>query len=646
MSGMIENQFRNQLRTVAIAWVATVMTSSVVAAHAAEVEFTATVDRTSIADDETVSLKLNIQSESGVTLEKHQVSAPDFDLVNEYTSNYVESYYINGNFGTRTKQTITQVLRPKRQGTFTIGGIQARVGGKFYSAPSIQIEVGSGGGGTPPPPGYGGGGSGLRGASKQARTSAFFIRAEIDKQKVYKGEQIVVSYYLYQRARTFNIQVDKYPVLNGFLREDLEMPIIQQRLDPEPTVLDGVSYQRALLVRYAAYPLKEGKLPIDSMTVKANYYGPPTGDEEDPLSQFFQQIAPRAAVSKSDILNVEVLPLPKEGRPANYSGGVGQFNISAVADKGELRANETVTLSVKVEGRGNLSAIAEPGLNLPEGVEVYETKTQSKGGHAGLGERVFDYLLIPRKPGPLTLPPIEMSFFDPAKREYVVQKTEPIQLNVLEGEGGGDTPPSRANPLGQQKSNTSPAAKVPQLQPLKEGQSHSSAAIWRQIRRFTPWIYGVGSLLILLIASAMGIDIYRRRRLSSQTDNPLHRIKSRGKDWQKLHESAAQAKGSMSFKQVIDTYELLSGIIHDDLDAVFAIGSRGLSRNELEEVLVRTKGIDADLWAKISELLEFSETVRYASAAGAVSEAKARDELVNWVTEGKAIENQLLRIAK
>ena len=59
------------------------------------------------------------------------------------------------------------------------------------------------------------------------------MRAELSKDTLYKGEQLVVSYYLYTRARIFNISVDKYPILTGFLREDLNLPILSQRLTPE-----------------------------------------------------------------------------------------------------------------------------------------------------------------------------------------------------------------------------------------------------------------------------------------------------------------------------------------------------------------------------------------------------------------------------
>ena len=175
-------------------------------------------------------------------------------------------------------------------------------------------------------------GCGARARSSRLRRSGFAPRS--DKTKAYKGEQIIVSYYLYRRVRVFNIQVDKFPILNGFLREDLEMPVLGQRLDTERVVLDGVPYERSLLMRYAAYPLQEGKLQIDSTSLKYAYYpGSESTDDEDPFMGFFRQMQPQQGQERSEQVPIEVLPLPEEGKPNSFTGGVGDFSLVAAVDK-------------------------------------------------------------------------------------------------------------------------------------------------------------------------------------------------------------------------------------------------------------------------------------------------------------------------
>ena len=173
---------------------------------------------------------------------------PGFELLNQYNAVQTESFYdeSTGRIGMHNSFEVNKVLKPLRTGTFKITNIQVRVDGQVYHAGDMTIQVGSGGGGTPPPPSYGSGGVGLRGASKRSTMPSVFARAEVDKSKAYKGEQIVVSYYIYQRVRAFNIEITKFPTLNGFLREELEMPYLARKLDMEQVVFDGVAYVRAL----------------------------------------------------------------------------------------------------------------------------------------------------------------------------------------------------------------------------------------------------------------------------------------------------------------------------------------------------------------------------------------------------------------
>ena len=549
----------------------------------------------------------------------------------------------------RNNQQFTKVLKPLKTGDFKIDRMSVHVGKKVYTAEPIEIHVGAGGAGTPPPRGYGSGGVGLRGSGKVVKGSPFFVRAEVDRQKVYKGEQIIVSYYLYMRSRTMNIEVVKYPVLGGFLREDLDMPVLQQRLDPESVVLDGVAYQRALLLRYAAYPLKEGKLPIDQMTLKANYYTTHGGNnaDEDPFSQFFQQMVPRQAVVTSDPLTIDVSAVPADDKPVGYSGGVGDFKISASVDKYEVKAGEPVTVTLKVEGKGNLAAVEEPKFQLPQGVELYDSKGQTKNGHGGVGEKDFEFLLIPRAPGKLVVPPIEMSFFDPIKRAYVTRTSEPFTVNVLEGAPGSNVALAPKSPGVVSQSSSPATPSVQDIRGPKMMPNSGDAGAGFSIRRnVLYWIYSAALILFCIGGVSILIDQMRRKkRIDPGTERRAKREKN-VKEWQRLRQNARLAQKEMAFQDVVATYERLSGLIYDALDGAFALGARGLARGELREILVENNRMPDQLWQRTSELLEFAETVRYASSVGAVSEITVRTDLEKWVKEGQTLENDFLKLYK
>ena len=616
---------------------------------AAGLEFTVQVDRNQITLDESVSLKFSIRTEGNMATGEPQYSAPDFELLNQYSGVFVESFYENGTFGMRNNRTITKVLKPLKNGVLNITGLQVQIGGKTYTAPPIQVAVGAGGAGTPPPKGYGSSGIGLRGTGKKANGQKFFLRAEIDKDKIFKGEQVIVSYFLYRRVKVFNVQVDKFPVLSGFLREDLELPVLGQVLSTDRVILEGMAYERSLLARYAAYPLKDGKLPIDSMSIKSNYYGgaglsddTDGADPNDPFMNFFQQMAPRTGTSTSPQITVEVEPLPEVGRPVSFTGGVGDFTVASAVDKYDVHANEPVTLTVKVEGKGNLAAIGEPKGQWPSSVELYDSKGRVNAGRGGTGEKIFEFLLIPRVPGKLTLPSLEFSFFSPTERKYVTRTTEPIDINVGEPVAGGQryVPAATGQPQGgsQPKSPTVTQDVHDLLAPEQPTVSGFHGKPWWR------WLYWLSIFGFCFFGSTVLYDQVQRRRLQSR-EMAEARAKVESKSWQQLRRRARAAKSGAAWNEVVQSYELLAGAVFDALDRKYRIGSRSFSRQELGHILVEDRGFDSAIWQRISNLLEFAEVVRFAISAGAVSEETARLQLERWVNEGSELDQAITKLA-
>lgn len=607
-------------------------------AYASDAKFTAEVDRTQIGMDESVSLKFSVQADGSVSTTPPSYNAPDFEEINSYESSFVESYYdsTSGRISMRNNQSLTKVLRPLKAGTLRISQIQISIDGQRKKAPDVEIQVGSSGSGTPPPRNYGGGGVGLRGATKRPISNTVFVRAEVDKDKVYKGQQIVVSYYLYRRVRVLNAQVDKFPMLNGFLREEMEMPVMQPRLEVQPVVLDGVPYQRSLLARYAAFPLQEGQLKIDPMGLKYTYYaGGGMDDGEDPFLQFFRQMSPREGSTASEPINIEVMPLPAEGKPASFSGAVGDFSIVAAVDKTEVRANEAVTLTVKIEGRGNVAAIGQPKANWPQNVELYDSKGSAKASKAGVGEKDFEILLIPRVPGELTLPGLEFSYFDPTKKQYTTRSTDPIRIHVLDAAPGSSAPrPLNPSVSGSTSTGTVPTEAPDNSKALRELKAPISSEtplgglpIWR-------WMYVFAVGAVGLFAAWVGFDLFRKLRTQGR-ESAAARAKAKLKSWDRLLSDASRA-GVLPWAEVLQAYESLSDNVLDSIENIYKIGARSLPRSEIKRILVDERGLNPSHWEPVGRLLEFNEMIRFAGSASASLETRARSELSNWVNSAKS----------
>jgi hypothetical protein len=602
------------------------------------VQFSAQVDQGKISLDETVSLSLIVKSDSSVRLGEPQFNAHGLQVVHEFSSVSISSQYDSnsGHFTTVNQHQITKVLRPDKVGTFKITGIQLNVGGKVYPAPDITVQVVPGGGkGTsqaPRAPGHGMNSNGRRVQGEQ-----FMVRAEIDKDTAYKGEQVIVSYYLYHQMKVFNIQVSKFPILSKFLREDLEIPVMGQRLESEPVMLKGVPYERALLARYAAYPLQEGKLDIDSMAIKFNYYSTPKNDpfddEENPFFGFFPQLAPKATGGKSDMLSLKVNNLPEAGKPASFTGGVGNFNVTSAIDKYEVHMNDPLTLTVKIEGQGNVATMSEPKTQWPDQIELYESKGRSLTAKGGVGEKVFEYLLIPRASGTFTLPRLEYGFFDPIKKEYYTKSIEPIQVTVLDPRPGSAPAPVQPNPGAPKAEPTHATEKAPQLKSLKPPLARDSRLIsWQPAWRLLYWAF---SLALAFLVGIIGLDVVKGRK----NRNRLKSVSSQ-KKWESLHQVAQESQGA-AWQSVTQAYDLMTNLVLEEFESTFQISAKSVSREQLRQWLVEEKGMPASTWERSAKLFEFADLVRFASSVGGVSESSARGELQRWVNEAEAIVQSL-----
>ena len=602
-----------------------------------ESPFQVSVDRGEIGQDESVSLTMRLNLSTGVQATAPTFSAPDFIVVNQFDGTSMDTVYDSSSrsFKTTIRQSFTRMLRPRRTGKLKISNIRATVNGQVYASNDVTIEVTAGGAATAPPQNYGSQG-GLRGAVRRTSGPDVLLRAEVNKDKVYKGEQIIVTYYLYRRVRVGQLEVSKFPELKGFLREEIELPVMNQRLEYERVMLNGSPYDRSVLVRYAAYPLQEGKLRIDPMSVKYIYYPSNGGmdDGEDPFFGFFSQMTPRTGVGRNEPAQIEVMPLPDAGRPANFTGAVGKFNVIATVDRTETKVDEPITLVMKIEGRGNLAAIGEPKVKWPEGIEFYESRGQVKGKQ-GVGEKIFEIVLIPRRPGPFVLPGVPVGFFDPETKAYRVASSEPIPINVQPGAGGGRTDSTNnvenRPVLPRVASATSqPTADIRGLQDAVKGQLGGEGIL--------AWVYRGALTVAALLLLALALDGLRRLARNKITSSPAAegRLKRKTlKDLEKLR-SLAKKSASLSSQELVSAYEGLSGLLFDALDRHFQVGARALPRSELSQRLVDTGRLKPEVWKQFERVLEYGETLRYASGSGVVSEDRAKKDLAGWVNETEA----------
>lgn len=279
---------------------------------------------------------------------------------------------------------------------------------------------------------FGGGAMGFQAVPPFNEKDAFVVVAEVDKTDAYKGEQITASWYLYTKAGVREIDTLKYPDLKGFWKEDIELATL---LNFQPAQLNGQDYNKALLASYALFPIEEGKATIDGYKAKVTV-----------VSGMGKGIT---SAKTSQVIPILVKPLPEAGKPANFSGAVGEYTLQAKVDSTSVVAHQPFSLHVHVEGRGNAKQFELPNPQLPNSVEIYDIKKDSQFFKNGTSLKDFEILLIPRQEGVITIPPIMTSVFNPRTQKYEELSTPEFKLTVLPGTGQQGLQSSRLQKSGE-----------------------------------------------------------------------------------------------------------------------------------------------------------------------------------------------------
>jgi len=349
--------------------------------------------------------------------------------------------YINGRGS--ASQSFTYLLLPKQEGKITIGSASIEFNGRSFRTNPVTIEV------------IKGKGSNNKGGNNNQQASGInqkdisdnvFIRTIVDKRKVYKGEQIVVTYKLYTRLPiASNMEVAKLPAYQDFWAEELQMPTQLQGSDEQ---YNSKVYRTAILKRAYLFPNKSGELKIEpiellipvQMTVKKKA---PSNRRDSWTDHFFDDFFSETQIvnykATSNIEKITVLPLPSESMPKSFAGAVGQFNLQASIDNKPIHKGEPFSIKLTISGAGNLKLISVPELNLPEGIVKYDPKIDEKTipGNVYSGTKTIEYILVPQVEGKRIIPSIEFSYFDPSVKKYITRSTQDFNINILEGTGSG-----------------------------------------------------------------------------------------------------------------------------------------------------------------------------------------------------------------
>ena len=410
--------------------------------QAQEVEVKADVSATSITLNENIRLTVSVSAPTTKIEPPQMPSMPNFNIYSAGQSSQVS--WINGK--SSAMMQYNYILTPRFAGKTTIEPFTVSVAGQNYLTEPIEIEVERQTPSAPrtqaqaqaqaqnrmqaaPPNIQQMSQETIRelennGYNPNAKLPSFFMTAQTNTKKAYINEQVNLKIRFYNSQNVLGQPIYTPPQLRDLSSQD-----IAQRDGFEQFGNRRYHYTE---IETALFGLVSGVAEIGSAAVTY------TSSEGffDAFDVFFRGAnGGETRKVESDLLFVDILPLPTD-KPQSFYGAVGtNYTISSKLDLKEVPAGEPITLSVTVKGVGNLAAIKDiPVPDLGSSFRIYETSADLKNkiSHGKVtGTKVYKTVIVPRASGHFTIPEIEFSYFDTESKTYKTIKAGALELNVL-----------------------------------------------------------------------------------------------------------------------------------------------------------------------------------------------------------------------
>ena len=588
--------------------------------HLSAQTFSAFVSQRSVQMGETFQVSFKLENAQGAGLEY-----PSFDnfqvLGGPNTSTSMQ--FING----KMSQSVTYsfYLRPSKVGKFTIGSASIEVNGKKLTTDKISVTVEKGSGSNQGVVQGNPGGSSSGGQASQQRNESLeeqlkdnlFLRAFVSKSDVYQGEQIVITYKMYERVSTHNITPEEPPSYNGFWVENIEL----KNFVPKNEVYKGVQYRTLIVKKDILFPQRTGKLKIDPMELSClvQVRRQPR-KRRSVFDSFFEQYDNYKYSFSNPPVTINVKSLPSSGKPIDFSGIVGEFTLNASLDKTETETGEPVTLQVKISGKGNVNKIKEPRLDFPPDFDLYDPKiseSSSKSGGVLSGRKSFDYLILPRNPGEYKLPTVNFSYFDIKKKSYVTLHSPEYVLNVT-----GDAQEATMNVTNINKEDVELIG-----QDIRFIQA-STGRIREKGKSFAGSI-PFAALYLLPFMLFAGLFIYKKQQEEAAAD--VAGTKSR-KATKVAKKRLSAAEGFMKNQEEKSFYDEVVRAIWGYLGDRLTIPQSELSRDQVRGAL-EGKNVNTDYIDRLTALIDNCEMALFAPTAISGGMQGTYDEAVRLISD-------------
>ncbi|WP_020404358.1 BatD family protein [Gracilimonas tropica] len=521
------------------------------------------MSETNVYSGEQVSVKLAISGTSIGSI--NQPQPPEIDGLRwlRGSTSRGTNYVLKNNTPTIT-YTFGYLFIAQDPGSYTIPPFEVEIDGEKYQSNTLNFTV-------------------LDPATideeEAQRAPDIYVRLEPATESPVVGEQVIVDVVLYFKN---GIEISSYQPTpgwkaEGFWKEELQYP---QRAQATSTLVNGIRYQKARLIQYALFPTKSGELTLSPFELTLSVR---QQRRSDPFGFGFGQ--ERQKVQSIPVtINAQPLPALKN---AAFIGAVGDFKITREVSPKKAMVGESIEITTKISGTGNIPLINKPEYEFPEALEKYnpqQNSTINRQNREVSGTKVFTDVLIARNEGTFTIPAAKLAYFDPSTDSYVIEEVPAIKITA----------------------ERDPNSSVAEVRDLKlEIEPISGLAQWSNTTSRPlyqkGWVWLMLMLPLFITAGAYGYKKYSDRM---RTDTAFARSRTASK---KAEKTLSELNKSADIKQ---GYHLIEKALIQFITDKLNLPPAGLSHSDIIEQ-VETLG-NAETTASLKQLLTKCETIAYA----------------------------------
>ncbi len=498
---------------------------------------------------------------------------------------------INGTMKSSVSLTYQYELTPQKEGRFTIPPITLKSDGQTLKSQPITVVV-----------------------SKSETGDLLFVEIKGDRKRLYVGESLGVKLQIWLRPFTDRNygKLDASSMWScidlrgsdwGSFAEPLQNILNQQGQWRGREVLrkDSQGQERSYYLYEVERTLqvdRPGQLSPEDINVLVTY---PTrlGRSNDFFSMGRLAILSHMQISaQAQVEPIEVLPVPTKGRPADYTGAVGQYKIEASAKPTTVAVGDPITLTLSISGTSNLQQLPAPAVNKCSELNAsFRVPSDPLAGEVVGEAKQFAVSIRAKSDSVKEIPAIPFTYFDPAQEKFVTVKSEPIPLKVS---------PASKLALSQIVDATGQRAPVANRLTESTGGILANYTDMDEVLSQQAFEPGVVTWLLLALPPISFVVSWTVQRRSERlrTDVGFARKRRARRDAiSKLRhaEAASTGEAAAAAASAIGQY------VADRCN----VPTGGMTRSAVLEQL-RTRGASADIVDQVDGLLEECESIHYA----------------------------------